>query len=109
MIVHYRKERETLGIFGKDSAFKITENEITWKQNSIKIEKGYIVSAGLINIVRIPLRHVDTVSISSSGIKDAILPELNIIGKGTVLGTLKVGIDIKDEIQDWLLGKIETQ
>lgn len=96
-----------LGLFGKDTAFKITDDAIKWKQNEIKIENGYIVSSGLINIVRIPLRHVETITISSEGIKEAIIPELNIIGKGTVLGKLKVGGDIKDEIQDWLLQKIE--
>lgn len=33
--------------------------------------------------------------------------DLNIISKGVVLGVITVGIDLKDEVQDWLLKKIE--
>ena len=29
--------------------------------------------------------------------------DLNIIGKGVILGVITVGIDLKDEVQDWLL------
>ncbi len=31
--------------------------------------------------------------------------DLNIIGKGVILGIITVGIDLKDEVQDWLLKK----
>lgn len=30
---------------------------------------------------------------------------LNIIGKGVILGVITVGIDLKDEVQEWLLKK----
>lgn len=33
--------------------------------------------------------------------------DLNIIGKGVILGVITVGIDLKDEVQDWLLKNIE--
>lgn len=33
--------------------------------------------------------------------------DLNIISKEVVLGVITVGIDLKDEVQDWLLKKIE--
>ena len=91
-----------MGLFG--SALTKTDTEYSWKQNKISIENGYLKSAGLINTVRIPLHHIDTVTYSIEGIK--IAQELKIIGKGTVLGTLKVGLDLIDEIQDWILNKI---
>jgi hypothetical protein len=39
--------------------------------------------------------------------KPSLSVDLQIIGKGTVLGTLAVGIDLKDEIQDWLVDKLD--
>lgn len=39
--------------------------------------------------------------------KPSISVELRIIGKRTVLGHLAVGIDLKDEIQDWLVEKLD--
>lgn len=32
--------------------------------------------------------------------------DINLIGKSVVLGTIAVGIDLKDEVQDWLLEKL---
>lgn len=94
-------------MFGsKEKGTVITENEITWKKNRIAIEKGYLVSSGLINIVRIPVKHIETVTYSIDGVKEVLTPEIKLIGKGTVLGTLKVGVDLRDEIQDWILEKI---
>lgn len=34
---------------------------------------------------------------------------LNIIGKGVILGFITVGIDLKDEVQDWLLKKMKNK
>jgi hypothetical protein len=91
-------------LFGsKNSGVNVTENEFSWKKNKISVVNGYLVSEGLINVVRIPVRHIETVTYSIEGVKEAITPELRIIGKGTILGTLKVGVDLKDDIQDWLI------
>ncbi|MFF2287315.1 hypothetical protein [Peribacillus butanolivorans] len=91
-----------MGFFGK--AVSTTDTEFTWKQNKIYIENGYLKSERLVNVLRIPLEHIETVTYCIEGVK--ITPELNIIGKGTVLGTLKVGLDLKDDIQDWILERI---
>lgn len=94
-------------MFGtKDKGVQITENEFVWKKNRIAIENGYLVTEGIINIVRIPVKAIETVTYCIDGVKDAITPELRIIGKGTILGTIKVGIDIKDDVQDWLIEKL---
>jgi hypothetical protein len=85
----------------------ITDNEYSWKKNKISIQNGYLVSEGLINIVRIPTKHIETVTYSIEGVKEVFTPELQLIGKGVVLGKLKVGVDLRDEIQDWLMEKLE--
>ncbi|MCM3454091.1 hypothetical protein M3685_09085 [Heyndrickxia oleronia] len=91
-----------MGLFG--SSLKKTDIEFSWNKNKIVIEDGYLRSEGLINTSRIPMKHIDTVTYSFEGIK--IGPELKIIGQGTVLGTLKVGADLINEIQDWILAKL---
>lgn len=97
-----------MGLFSSKKPKTITENEFSWKDNIIEItEGGYLQSSGLINMVRIPLRHIETVTYSINTLKPSINVDLHIIGKGVVLGTLTVGIDLKDEIQDWLLDKLE--
>jgi hypothetical protein len=96
-----------MGLFGSKALRKIvTDTEFSWKQNKIMIKDDYLVSEGLINYNRIPISHIETVVLSRNGLKDGIPPELKIIGKGVVLGTLQVGNDLKDEIQDWLLEKL---
>lgn len=95
-------------MFGsKEKGITINENEFAWKKNRIAVQNGFLVSEGLINVVRIPVKHIETVTYSIEGVKEAITPELRIIGKGTVLGTLKVGVDLKDDIQDWIIEKLE--
>ncbi|EEL61471.1 hypothetical protein bcere0025_58070 [Bacillus cereus F65185] len=34
---------------------------------------------------------------------------LNIIGKGVILGVITVGIDLKDEVQEWFLKKMKNK
>lgn len=97
-----------MGLFGTKNPKTITDNSFSWKDNVIEItESGYLQSKGLINMVRIPVRHIDTVTYSISTTKPSMSVDLNIIGKGVVLGVITVGIDLKDEVQDWLLNKIE--
>ncbi|MDF2902411.1 MAG: hypothetical protein K0S25_49 [Bacillus sp. (in: firmicutes)] len=95
-------------MFGsKEKGITITENEFSWKKNKISIQNGFLVSEGLINVVRVPVRHIETVTYSIEGMKEVLTPELKLIGKGAVLGTLKVGVDLRDDIQDWILEKLE--
>lgn len=35
--------------------------------------------------------------------------DLNIIGKGVILGVITVGIDLKDEVQEWFLKKMKNK
>lgn len=34
---------------------------------------------------------------------------LNILGKCVILGVITIGIDLKDEVQDWLLKKMKNK
>lgn len=96
-----------MGIFSKSEKV-VSETEFSWNKNKIEItQDGYLRSEGLINVVRIPLRHIDTVTYGIVGVKDVLTPDLHIIGQGVVLGTLRVGSDLINEIQDWILSKIE--
>lgn len=98
-----------MGIFGsKDKRKKkVSMNEYSWKENKIAItEDGYIISEGSINANRIPIRHIDTITYSMNVTKDIGVPEIQIIGKGVILGTLKVANETKDELQDWLLARL---
>lgn len=97
-----------MALFGSKTDGKIvTDSEFSWKKNKISIKNGYLQSEGLINIVRIPIKHIDTVTYMINATKPSMSVDLRIIGKGTVLGTLAVGIDLKDEIQDWLIDKLD--
>ncbi len=83
---------------------KVSNSEFSWNKNKIALtDDGYLVSEGVININRIPIRHIETVTYSINVTKDVAAPEIQLIGKGVVLGTLKVGNETKDELQDWLL------
>ncbi|PEB21746.1 hypothetical protein COI51_15775 [Bacillus toyonensis] len=48
-----------------------------------------------------------TLAVNVKHLPFTICVDLNIIGKGVILGVITVGIDLKDEVQDWLLKKIE--
>jgi hypothetical protein len=109
LILKYFTQGEVeMSLFGSKAEGKtVTDTEFSWKKNNIRIINGYLKSEGLINMVRIPIKHIETVTYVINTTKPSISVELRIIGKGTILGTLEVGIDLKDEIQDWLLEKLE--
>ncbi|KWU68451.1 hypothetical protein AWW71_04965 [Bacillus cereus] len=92
-----------MGLFGTKNAKTITDTEFSWKDNKIKITDTYVESSGLINVVRVPKKHIETVTYEIKTGKVSISVDINLIGKGVVLGTIAVGIDLKEEIQDWLL------
>ncbi|EEM16203.1 hypothetical protein COM13_28410 [Bacillus pseudomycoides] len=97
-----------MGIFGAKNPKAITDNKFTWKNNVIEItEDGYLLTSGIIGIVRIPVRHIETVTYTMNPLKPSIDIDINLIGKGVVLGKIIVGMDLKDEVQDWLLERIE--
>ncbi|MBD5797722.1 hypothetical protein BHU24_18635 [Bacillus pseudomycoides] len=100
-----------MGIFGAKNPKAITDNKFTWKNNVIEItEDGYLLTSGIIGIVgivRIPVRHIETVTYTMNPLKPSIDIDINLIGKGVVFGKIIVGMDLTDEVQDWLLERIE--
>ncbi|MBM7661100.1 non-ribosomal peptide synthetase component E (peptide arylation enzyme) [Bacillus mesophilus] len=99
-----------MGLFkSKETKTKvISENEFSWSENKVSItEDGYLLSEGVMNINRIPIRHIETVTYHINMTKDVAATEIQLVGKGVVLGVLKVGNELKDELQDWLLAKLK--
>lgn len=92
-----------MALFGGKNTLTATETEYSWKKNKIKIENGYLTSSGVINTIRVPLNAIETVVWSMNPAKATIIPTLKIIGKGVVLAEIQVGIDIINDIQDWIL------
>ena len=98
-----------MGLFSSKNTKKkiVNDQEFSWNKNKVSLtEDGYLVSEGVININRIPIRHIETVVYSVNVTKEIAVPEIQLIGRGVVLGTLKVGNETKDELQDWLLEKL---
>lgn len=106
-----------MGIFSKGKKNTFSESEISWKGNSIKINGAFFETEGLIGAVRIPLDAIETVVIETNepiesfnvikAAKEAMTPRVVLVGKGTKLAYLKVGIDGANEIQEWILDKIQ--
>ncbi|MED3655285.1 hypothetical protein P4489_13350 [Heyndrickxia sporothermodurans] len=92
-----------------DGSNVLTESnmEYLWKKNKITIENGYLMSSGLINNVRVPLKAIETVVWAINPAKPTLSPALKIIGKGIVLAEIQIGIDIINDVQDWILEKLE--
>ncbi|KAB7704225.1 hypothetical protein F9802_18205 [Bacillus aerolatus] len=84
-----------------------TDTEYCWKKNVIKVDKGFLISKGLITNVRIPIHHIDTVVYSLNPKKPAIMPGLKIIGKGVVLAEMDITGEYIESVQDWLLRVID--
>ncbi|MEK4029515.1 MULTISPECIES: hypothetical protein [Bacillaceae] len=84
-----------------------TDTEYRWKKNVIKVDKGFLISKGIVTNVRIPIHHIDTVVYSMNPKKPALVPGLKIIGKGTVLAELDISGEYIESVQDWLLQVIE--
>ncbi|MCM3675030.1 hypothetical protein M3699_14325 [Peribacillus simplex] len=95
-----------MALFGGKETLTVTDKEYSWKKNEIKIENGYLVSKGIINNIRVPLSAIETAVWSINPTKPTIVPTLKIIGRGVVLAELAVGIDIINDIQDWILKNI---
>ncbi|HFV0310733.1 hypothetical protein [Bacillus mobilis] len=96
-----------MGLFGTKNAKTVTDTEFSWKDNKIKITDTYVESSGLINFVRVPKKHIETVAYEIKTGKVSMSVDINLIGKGVVLGTIAVGIDLKEEVQDWLLKNLD--
>lgn len=106
-----------MGLFS--SGKKVDEKEFTWKSNFQKNKWPiFLETGGLIGTIRVPIHAIETVVIETlepfeslniiKAAKEAITPRVILIGKGTKLAYLKVGIDIANEIQDWLLEKVSS-
>ncbi|MEI5986497.1 hypothetical protein VJ786_16445 [Sphingobacterium sp. PU5-4] len=96
-----------MGLFGTKNAKTITDTEFSWKDIKIKITDTYVESSGLINFVRVPKKHIETVTYEIKTGKVSMSVDINLVGKGVVLGTIAVGIDLKEEVQDWLLKNLD--
>ncbi|MGE8205921.1 hypothetical protein ACQKP0_15315 [Heyndrickxia sp. NPDC080065] len=86
--------------------FSTTNTEFIWKKNKLVIEDGYLITSGVINNIRVPLKSIETVVWCINPAKPTISPALKIIGKGIVLAEIQVGTDIINDIQDWILKKV---
>jgi len=96
-----------MGLFSSKNPKTITDTEFLWKDNAIKITDTYVETSGLINFVRVPKKHIETVTYEIKTGKVSVSVDINLIGKGVVLGTIAVGIDLKEEVQDWLLKNLD--
>lgn len=97
-----------MGLFGTKNPKTVTDTEFAWKDNKIKITERYVETSDLINFIRVPKKHIETVTYEIKTVKVAMSVDINLIGKGVILGTIAVGIDLKDEVQDWLLEKLNS-
>ncbi|GIN87650.1 hypothetical protein J6TS2_40360 [Heyndrickxia sporothermodurans] len=95
-----------MALLGENTTWTTTNTEFFWKKNRLIVENGYLTSSGVINNIRVPLRAIETVVWSINPAKPTISPSLKIIGKGIVLAEIQVGIDIINDVQDWILTKI---
>ncbi|WP_242461741.1 hypothetical protein [Bacillus thuringiensis] len=67
-----------------------------------KLKRVYKVNEG-----RIPIRRFKEFGLCASTLMRYFqTTKINLIGKGVILRTIAVGIDLKDEVQDWLLEKL---
>ncbi|WP_338449505.1 hypothetical protein R4Z09_25575 [Niallia oryzisoli] len=108
-----------MGIFsgGAKTNKQVSEIEYSWKSNFLKINGKFLETGGLIGTIRVPLEAIETVVIETlepieslnvlKAAKEAMTPRVILIGKGTRLAYLKVGIDIANEVQEWLLERIQ--
>ncbi|MDH5161830.1 hypothetical protein [Heyndrickxia oleronia] len=87
------------------STLTTTNTEFIWKKNKIVIDNGYLTTSGVINNIRVPLNAIETVVWSINPAKPTLSPCLKIIGKGIVLAEIQIGIDIINDVQDWILTK----
>lgn len=84
----------------------VTNTEFIWKKNYFKIKDGYLKTGGTLNTNRIPLNAIETVVWSLNPLKPTMTPPLRVIGKGVVLAEIPVGIDIIEDIQDWIVNNV---
>lgn len=92
----------------KKATRNVNDNEFTWKKNVIKIENDYLLTGGTLHTTRIPLDSIETVVWSLNPLKPTIAPNIRIIGKGVILAELPIGLDIINDVQDWILEKINN-
>ncbi|PNK22282.1 hypothetical protein CBR59_31565 [Bacillus thuringiensis] len=93
-----------MGLFGTKNPKTVTDTEFSCKDN--KIKEGFVETSGLINFILVPKKHIETATYEIKTGKVAMSVDINLIGKGVILGIIAVGIDLKDEVQDWLLEKL---
>lgn len=110
---------QVMALFGGDkkNGKTVSDSEFSWKSNFLKINGRFLETGGLIGTCRVPLNAIETVVIETiepmdslnvlKAAKEAMSPRVILIGKGTRLTYIKVGLDIANDIQEWLLDKID--
>lgn len=95
-----------MGLFGKSGEKIVTDREYSWKQNTIRIDGDYLLSSGVTTTVRVPVASIETVTWSMNPLKPTIAPNLKIIGCGTTLAEMAIGVDIINDVQDWFMKNV---
>ncbi|MFD1387652.1 hypothetical protein ACFQ4Z_12655 [Oceanobacillus oncorhynchi subsp. oncorhynchi] len=90
-------------MFGEKKGVKVNAETFTWKKNVIKVEGDYFTTGGTLVNSRIPVDAIETVVWGMNPLKPTVIPKVKIIGKGTVLAEIPVGLDIINDVQDWIL------
>lgn len=99
-----------MALFGgkKEELFTMEDSVIEFNKNILKIEESngidFLVTNGIIGMNRIPLKDIDTVVWGLDGV--GINTDLKIVGKGIILGQIKVGVNLAGRLQEWILLKI---
>ncbi|MFY3790429.1 hypothetical protein ACOQFO_01725 [Ureibacillus sp. MALMAid1270] len=107
-----------MGFFRGKNGVNVTDSEFTWKTNFLKINGRFLETGGLIGTIRVPIDAIETIVIETlepmdslnilKAAKEAMSPRVILIGKGTRLAYLKIGIDIANDVQEWLLGVVDN-
>ena len=93
-------------MFGDKKGTKDNADSFTWKKNVIKVEGDYFTTGGTLVTSRIPVDAIETVVWGMNPLKPTIAPHLKIVGKGVVLAEIPVGLDIINEVQDWMMDNV---
>ncbi|MGN4865229.1 hypothetical protein [Bacillus cereus] len=70
-----------MSLFGTKNPKTVTDTEFSWKDNKIKITERYVETSGLINFIRVPKKHIETVTYEIKAGKVAMSVDINLIRK----------------------------
>lgn len=94
-----------MGLFSQPKAIN-TPSEYSFKHNFLKVNGDFLEIGGLIGTARVHLDAIETVAYSVK--VPGITMALKIIGCGVVLAEVNVGVDIMNEVQEWILTAVKN-